>query len=275
MNESIVSSLKLVYNPLVMYYGQWELGSDMFDLALVKKDKNLFAEFLERYYYTPLKVIFKEDSLVNSFKYVICSKLTNEGRGLYFSKKAFFANIISNFDEMVDSCGKDVYKQLKKEIRIKKDSYRDVFKNGERSLYYNDVKKEYIECDLDIQFEDFVLLCKKKYTRLLSGYNTLLDFFDKPLDTDKFIKCFDINKLYLFTMNALFLNSKNYYDLYGKLDYTIIYIDSYKDLVSKIRLEDNFYNSFINYYKNDELCVYTIDDLFKDYDEFIKRVNNR
>lgn len=275
MNDNIVSSLKLVYNPLVMYYGQWELGSDMFDLAIVKKDKNLFEEFLDRYYYTPLKVIFKDDILVKSFKFVICSKLTENGRSLYFSKRAFLKNVIANFDEMFAVSGKDVYKQIKKAIRIKKDSYRDVFNNGEKSAYYSEVKRDFLDCTLDISLEDYVLLCKKKYTRLLTGFNTLLEFFDKPLDVDKFIKCFDVNKLYLYTMNSLFMNNKKYYDLYGRLDYSIIYFDSYKELVSKIRKNDSFYNTFIIYTKDGATLVYTIDDLFKDYDDFMVKVNNK
>lgn len=267
MEENIITSLKLVYKPLIMYYGEWEIIPLLQDISLEKKGKKLFDEFIERYYYMPLTVIFKDEELARSFNYAICSRMGVSSRNLYFSKRAFLRNVISNADDVVSAGGEAAYKEIKKAIREKKDVYRDVIKLGENSSYYNEVKGEYLSCTLDISLEEFLELCKKKYTKLLSGYNAVLDLFDKPISLDRFIKCFDPNQLYLLTAYSLLINSKKYFDEYGKLDYNLVVLDSYRNLVTDIRKSDNFYNSHIII----KGVIYTIDDLFKEYDELLAR----
>ena len=88
--------------------------------------------------------------------------------------------------------GENVYKEIKKAIRTKKDEYRDVANYGEESPYYEAVKTEYLNADVEMDFEDFVIMCKKQYTKFLNGYNAVLDLFNKAINTDGFIKCFDI-----------------------------------------------------------------------------------
>ena len=131
MNDKIIPSLKLVYKPLIMYYGEWELSTGLEELSLEKKEKNLFKTFLDRYYYLPLSVIFKDEELARSFKYAICSRLGDSGRTLYFSKKAFLRNVISNADELVDNSGPDVYKEVKRAIRERKIYKRRMKENME------------------------------------------------------------------------------------------------------------------------------------------------
>ena len=97
MNENIVSNIKNLSSPKELYYGEWILdGSGLEEISLSKKDKNLFIEFLNRYYYLPLSVVFKDEHLVKGFSASIVSKLVNGKRKMYFSKKAFLSNIISN-----------------------------------------------------------------------------------------------------------------------------------------------------------------------------------
>ena len=170
MNELFIPNLKLLFKPIVIYYGEWELGEDLRDIAIIKNGKNLFDEFLNRYYYTPLNVIFKDDDIVKSFDLAICSKLVNNTRNLYFSKRAFLRKLISNIDEIVDMNGENVYKEIKKAIRTKKDEYRDVANYGEESPYYEAVKTEYLNADVEMEFEEFVQMCKKQYTKFLNGF---------------------------------------------------------------------------------------------------------
>ena len=268
MNKDTLPSLKLIYKPLVMYYGEWELLDGLENIALEEKGKNLFMEFLNRYYYLPLKVVFKDDELVHGFKWAICSRLGDSGRTLYFSKRAFLRNIISNANDVVESGGDKTYKEIKKVIRERKDIYRDVDTLGEKSDYYKEIKKEYNSSGLDLTFEEYIKLCKKKYTKLLSGYNAVLDLFDKSINVDTFISCFDLDKLYLFTAYSLLKYSEECFDKYGKLDYNLTVLDSYYELVKRIRENDSFYNSHIVLNNN---VVYTIDDLFKEYDELLKK----
>ena len=268
MNKDILPSLKLIYKPLVMYYGEWELLENLESIALEEKGKNLFTEFLNRYYFMPLKVVFKDEELVHSFKWAICSRLGESGRTLYFSKRAFLRNIIVNADDVVENGGEKAYKEVKKAIRERKDAYRDLEANGKKSEYYKVIYNEYSNSGLEITFEEYLKLCKKKYTKLLTGYNAVLDLFDKAINIDTFIKCFDINKLYLFTAYSLLKNSEDHLEKYGNLDYNITILDSYRKLVDGIRADDSLYNSHIIVNGN---VVYTIDDLFKEYDELQSR----
>lgn len=273
MKENVLPSLKLVYKPLIMYYGEWELGDDFEYMSLNNKGKNLFEQFLDRYYYLPLNVIFKDEDLVKSFKYGICSKLVKGRRTLFFSSRIFWRNIISNIDDILDSNGEKAYKDIKKAIRIKKDMYRDFLVNGEKSEYFDDLKHEYKYSKTPLTFEDYVKLCKKKYTRLLSGYNAILEFFQKPINVDKFISCFDPEQLYLYTCYKLLLNSRKYYEAYGKIHFNINSIDSFKTLVDYERINNPFYNKYISVKENKERKIYTLDDLFSDYAELLSRIN--
>lgn len=273
MNEKLVGSLKSVFKPSLMYYGEWELCDQLNKISLEKKGKLLFDDFLDRYYYLPLMAIFKDEELVKKFRCGICSKGDVKGRNLYFSRKSFLRSVITNADAVIDSRDNDeVYKEIKKAIRIKKELYRDVYNNGKDSKYYKEVKKEYLALKLTMTFDDFVKFCKKKYTRLLSGYNVVLELFNKPIDVDKFINCFDVNKLYLFTVYSLLKHAQKYYDIYGRLDYCINVVEDYKNIVLELRKEEEFYNAFILLESN---VIYTIDDLIKDYDKFIRDVGER
>ena len=270
MNNNIVPSLKLIYKPLIMYYGEWKLLGGLKEAAIVKRKRNLYEEFLDKYYYKPLVVIFKDEEIVKSLKFAICSRLGVNGRELFFSKRVFLSSFISNVDEVL-ACGEDAYKEIKKYLRIRKDKFRDVDNNGTESKFYKEVKKEYKNCNTDMSFEEFVTFCRKKYTKLLTGYNAVLDLFDKPLNLDKFISCFDPDKLYLHTCFSILEHCKKCYESFGRLDYNVSIIDTYKLFIRSVRDEDSFYNTYII----NNNVVYTVDDLFREYDRFILEVNGK
>ena len=50
----------------------------------------------------------------------------------------------------------------------------------------------------------------------------------------------------------------------------MVVLDTYKKLVDDFRKEDSFYNSYIML---DDNIVYTIDDLFKEYNVFLEKTN--
>lgn len=172
---------------------------------------------------------------------------------------------------MIDTNGEEAYKAIKKAIRIKKDIYRDVYNNGEESKYYSQVMNEYLRYSCEESFEEFVKLCKRQYTRLLNGYNSVMDLFDKPINIDKFISCFDVSKLYLYTCYSILNNNYSYYNKFGNLDFTISFIDNYRNVIKKIREKEMFYNVSIYVEKDKEQLVYTVDDLFKDLDDIEMR----
>ena len=89
MNENIVSNIKDISSPKELYYGEWVLdGSGLKEISNFKKEKNLYAEFLNRYYYLPLSVVFKDEHLVKGFSASIVSKLVNGKRKMYFFEKS-------------------------------------------------------------------------------------------------------------------------------------------------------------------------------------------
>ena len=67
MTKKAFSHIWQAFNELVEN-GQLISSSEIFeelkDIALVKNGKNKYEEFLERYYYMPLNVIFKDDDIV-------------------------------------------------------------------------------------------------------------------------------------------------------------------------------------------------------------------
>ena len=268
MNDLLETNLKVLYKPLTLYYGEWNLGDGLSSIASYNKKGNMYEQFLDRYYYAPLNVIFNNDDIIDSFSVGICSRIGANGRTLFFSKRAFLKNVVSNIDDLIDKNGDAAYKAIKRAIRIKKDVYRDVYSLGKESKYYEQVLKEYLKYGREESYEDFVKKCKKQYTRLLNGYNSVINLFDKPINIDKFISCFDINKLYLYTCYSLLQNNKDMFNKYNNMDYSLSFVESYKKMVIDIRKKDEFYNSSIYVDKDNEQIVYTIDDLFKDLDEF-------
>lgn len=270
MDNNIIASLKMIYKPLIMYYGEWDFLPGLKHIALEKRKKNLYADFIDKYYYKPLMVIFKDEDIVRSFKFAICSRIGAKGRELYFSKKVFLSNIIPNVEEVYGN-GDNVFQNIKKSLRVRKDKYRDVDNYGKDSKYYKELKKEYKLYKTDMKFDAFVTFCRKKYTRLLTGYNAVLEFFDKPLNIEKFITCFEVDKLYLHTAFSILQHSKYNYDSYGRVDYNLSIVDTYRLFIQDVRREDTFYNTYILV----NGIVYTVDDLFKEYDQFMKEVNGK
>ena len=269
--ETSLNKVKEILNPTDNYPGEWEIGKDLMSISLSKNDKNLFQEFLNRYYYTSLNVLFNDDESVRNFDYGLCSLSLNNKRKIYFSKRIFLRNFISNIDDVINSNGVCAYKDIKKALRIKKDMYRDVQKNLNKSDYYEDILNEYNRYNLDITLEEYIQLSKKKYTRLLRGYNALIDFFDKPIDTDKLINCFDSDQLYLYLCYSILKTNKLYIDLYSRLDYTIKYVDEYIKYIKEERKRCSFYNNHIII--NGKISkVYTVDDLIKEYNELLLRI---
>lgn len=271
MKDTSLTLVKDILKSLDSYPGEWQLNSNISNISLCKNGKNLFESFLDRYYYLALNVIFKDEELIRSFKYGLCSLPGDGYRRLYFSKRVFLRNVIPNIDDVLNCSGEVAYKSIKKALRIKKDMYRDVVLNGKKSDYYDDVINEYNKYNLKISFDKYLVISRKKYTRLLNGYNALLDFFNKPIDLNKFVACFDPDQLYLFVCYTLLEMNKKYLDLYSRLDFTIKYVDEYVKYVKDVRKSCSFYNSHIML-NSDKMIIYTIDDLIKDYDDILKRI---
>ena len=272
MKDTSLALVKNILKSTDSYPGEWQLNSNISNISLCKNGKNLFEAFLDRYYYLALNVIFKDEALVRSFKYALCSLPGDVSRKLYFSKRVFLRNVIPNIDDCLSSSGDIAYKSVKKALRIKKDMYRDVLLLGKKSEYYDDVVTEYNKYNLNIGLDNYIKISKKKYTRLLNGYNALLDFFNKPIDLNKFVACFDPDQLYLYVCYSILEINKKYLDLYSKLDYTIKYVDEYVKYVKDVRKSCSFYNTHIILSSN-KMIIYTIDDLIKDYGNILKRID--
>ncbi|MGN1337928.1 MAG: hypothetical protein ACI4WW_05590 [Candidatus Coprovivens sp.] len=268
MNENIVSNIKDISSPKELYYGEWVLdGNGLKEISNFKKEKNLYEEFLNRYYYLPLSVVFKDENLTKGFSASIVSKLVDGRRKMYFSKKTFLSNIISNIDEVIKD--DDSYKLLKKALRVKKDVYRDVYKLGTESEYYKEVLREYNACNTELSFEKFVALCKKKYTRLLSGYNTVLELLDKPINVTKLLDCFKPDQFYLYVCYSILDKCEREFETYGKVDINIKEIDKYLEIVKAKRKEFAFYNSHVISKEN---TIVTIDDLIRRYNILMEKI---
>lgn len=268
--ETSLTKVKNILKSLDCYPGEWNLNKNLSCISLNKNDINLYEDFLNRYYYLPLDVLFNDRDLLKSFNYGICSLPGNGGRKLFFSKRIFFRNFIPNIDEVINSNGICAYIDIKRSLRVKKDMYRDVLTNSNKSNYYKDILNEYKMLNLDMEFEDYCKISKKKYTKLLNNYNALIDFFDKPIDINKFVSCFNPEQLYLYVCYNLLELNKLYLDLYSRLDFTIKYVSEYIKYIGEERERCSFYNSHI--VLDDVTKIYTIDDLVKEYNELLARI---
>ena len=273
MSDSARVSLKKLFNPSVEYYGEWELGKHLDTIALIG-EKTKLDTFIERYYTTPLAAILKDEELAKSFKWGVCSREVNGKRTLFFSKIEFVRNITESIDNILYVNGEQAYADVKKALRIKKDMYRDVSLKGNESEYYKTVKKAYSPFKKRMTFDQYVNLYKKKYTRILSGYNVILEFLNKPIDVDKFIDCFNVDQLYLFAVHSILEANKNYYKIFGKVNYDLFCLEDYRQFVAAQKKTNKFYNSCIIVDGKGRDVVYTIDDLFKDYDKLLSKVND-
>lgn len=274
MND-IEKELKNLFYPEIPYEGTWTLGEIIKDIS--SKDSfgnDLYEKFLDRYYYKPLESILKDKEIVKTFHLGYCSYLKDGQRNLYFSKREFLKNIISNIDELIESETSKNLPKLKKALRDKKDTYRDCAKQGSESPFYNEIEKEYRAKKLDIPFPEYVALCQKKYTKILSGYNAILAFFDRPINIFNFISCFDSNQLYLYTCYSILKNCQVEYELYGRISTNENFIATYQNIVEKVRKKEPFYNTFITFNEDDKTRIYTPDDLIKDYTKLLDTVNN-
>jgi hypothetical protein len=137
------------------------------------------------------------------------------------------------------------------------------------SKYYKDVYREYRMCDTDMSFDKFVTICKKKYTRLLTGYNTVLELLDKPINVTKMLNCFNTDQFYLYICYSILLNSEKQFEDYGRVDSNISEIDKYRKIVEVKRSESDFYNAGIIAADGGVVCI---DDLFKRYDELLCKI---
>ena len=98
-----------------------------------------------------------------------------------------------------------------------------------------------------------------------------MDLFNKAINTDGFIKCFDVDRLYLYVCYRLLEHNKQYYDKYGKFDYNIEYVYDYRNLIEKVRKQNTFYNTSIMVGEGDNKLVYTVDHLFKELDDLASK----
>ena len=226
---------------------KWSYIDSLKSMANINNGKNDYQEFLDRYYYTPLRVILKNDDMVDKFR---CGIEYNPRVGLTFSKRAFLKNLVANIDELLSYDEEKAFKEIKRAIRIKKDIYRDVYTNGKKSEFYDFVYNEFGTVKKKVKFDEYVKLCRQKYTRLLNGFVPLLDFLSKPIDVNKFISCFNVDQLYLLSCKSI-LNSTN-----NKNNKVII---DYVDLVNNIK-EEKGYNVHITLRGN----KYSISDLLKE-----------
>lgn len=227
---------------------KWRYPDTLKTISVLTNEKSAFDEFALRFYYTPLRVILKNDDMVDKFK---CGVEYDPLVGLTFSKRVFLKNLVANVDELLELDEAKAYKEIKKAIRIKKDIYRDVYANGKNSSYYDSILKEFGTIRKKVKFEEYVRLCRQKYTRILNGYVALLEFLSKPIDVTKFINCFNVDQLYLLTCKSILSCTK-------EKDNAVI--TNYLELVKDIRKDKRTYNAYITVRGN----KYSINDLRND-----------
>ena len=87
--------------------------SSLKEISNFKKDKNLYMEFLNRYYYLPLSVVFKDEHLTKGFSASIVSKLVDGKSNLIKGANVKFTVDSKSYSAKTNSKGIATFKASK------------------------------------------------------------------------------------------------------------------------------------------------------------------
>ncbi len=282
-----------LFNPSMFYIGSIHLGDHdrNFDILLmnakVKGKKNMYAEFLEKYYYQPMSVILKSKSL----SYVIpplleISDREDGRRRTTFSLVAYAqakAESTLTPEEDYDECLKviqtgtqeDLIQFIKNILRKDRRRYEDVLNNGKKSQYYDivfDIYQEYMRSSrTSFPFSEFLISMKSGFDKSIIGSRQFVSFFNQDIDIEKLVDCFDYDKFCLLAAQSILDRGEVNTD--GKLlvNNAILYVYRYLEAVEEYRQANPNYQTSIvvNDYEKNKKKVITIDDVKRDFERLM------
>lgn len=278
-----------LFTPLVYYDGDVLFGvvdSEGFVLNSKQKNgKNLYLEFIEKYYYKPVSLIMDSVSLSKKYPPIIESRLDDNGKRVTTFSLAHF--VFSVMRGLVD-CSKamdrifgfnstytsrDLINILREELILDRKKYNDVKTNGKSSMYYNEIYELFTLYDYKEGFLSFLESSIRGKTKMIVGCRYFLDFFNKEVKTDELVGCFDYDKFCLLAARFILDNSLISEKSDGLIHNSITYVKRYLEAVSIYKRDFPDYECSVvsNDCMTGKRCVYTISDIQKEYNALLAR----
>lgn len=260
-----------VFDPIPTYDGQWvfSLDENFSRNAIVDGDINLFIKFMEENYCKPLYEIFKTKRILDlPVKMISTPNENKQGRCLRFSKVDFFIELTAFLNQNIDRYGKDKdvhYEDImnlankipeeheitnlafSEALKTKAEKLKDVMNNEINSKYFEAAMKDYAPYKGRLDFSTYI---RNNYNLTIDFQNGLLqlgNFFDKKIDFEKFVACFDYDKFYLLMTKIVLEVCYEREKGTGYIDNCYPYLYRYKRAMDKVVEENKKYDPRIFY----------------------------
>jgi hypothetical protein len=288
-----------VFEPKLFYSGEWGLSSgdkaknDRFMLnAAVVGGKNLYAEFLNKNYYKPLSEIFKSEDIANFFNpKIISTDWYHPGeRTIHFSFSHWLLQALPECEleggEVVEKVQAEMDRQydiyckedsiatmdtkllvdpIRDYFRKKNKKFLNVQRSGKQSEHYTELYEQWSAADSDISFDDFIEWNVEANSKIIWGFRSIPEFFEKKIDPSEFVSCFDYDGLSLCLAYSLLEASIKESMEIGGLGGSAACLDEYVELVEeKRRSNPDFNPKIVDKDENGRKVILTADDLMKE-----------
>lgn len=270
-----------VYGPIHGYLLNYDSNNffqyDIFYInSKMSGDKNLYEEFINQYFFSPLRSILDSESMsksqipviniyedYNGKKHIIfdlnvyCSAVLNSISLTDIPKSALSYN--TDFDQKIET--------LRDALREERKRLNDVLINKEKSIYYNKMLEVYNETtskfggtvnEIFITMNNLIESKISFCTKMIIGCRYLKDFFQKEIDTDKLIPCFDYDKLCLIFAECFF---RNLVSDDGKITGAANYLLNYFKAYDKYMEINPKYNPRIKFFDGNKMQIISASEL--------------
>lgn len=209
----------------------------------VENGKSLFAEFVKKYYLMPL---YEVDGVKRGHiaPYFVINKSENESRKRikffylsYILENFLCMNTISEekkiklFNQNGMSKMKIYYRNLLNEQLQKYLTFKKNINNPKYIELRQNIEKDFIfyqRCLFDkLSFEDFLKIRINEFQREIKGIDKLFKLFEKKIDTDELMKCFDFDSLALIIAFSSISQCEEHLKKDNKVDYCIEFCEYY------------------------------------------------
>lgn len=286
--------IKELFIPNMFYTGEIVLGSlkpetDMFLMnAESKKGQNKYYEFLQKYYYEPFAKVLNSKSLSYSIPPVISLCHGNDGkRHVRFSFLSYVDGKISGtlnpdkYEEELEQLGleyteDDLNLFLKNMLRSERKIFDTVKENGRKSPHYAEVYKlyqMYNQAGSHMKFEEFLDGMISGYIKSTFATRFYLDFFNKEINYEELVQCFDYDKFCLLAARSV-LDGCIYTELDSNMVHnSAIFVIKYLEAVEQMRDKNPRYNCSIKAVdlSTGKVRTYNIDDIIEELNALLAR----
>ena len=257
-------------------------------INLPKKKTNMYFEFLEKHFWTPLKMAINIKNIDKEVDAVVLSSTHNifdtkdKERRITFSFLSFILSIrkymgldkqcYEELDELLNNNGiytyEELYEILKNAIIRRRSIFFDIRNKGTNSEYYIEIRNKLRRLNIEVE-EDFwqaIQIQIDECNALLIGMKRIRNIFSEELPKEELLECFDYDKFCLIT-------AKSALDSSDSRNSATIYIEKYLEAVKKYRDQNPNYNCtiFLVDSKLSKKIKYTIDDLEREYEDFLTK----